>query len=349
MKFANRLYPTLVLGLLTDALLLHAGCASTGYSAGGGGTKVPAAPTGLAALAGNAQVTLNWTGSSEATSYYVKRSTTTGGPYTQIATQAGTDDTDMGLTNGTKYFYVVSAYNSAGQSANSAEVNATPVLPPPASPTGLAATAGECPSELDLDGEFRRKQLSREALHDQRCGNANLVAHFQQLYGYRSDQRHKIFLRGFRGELRRRERQLLGSVRDAHGSLNAARDTNRFASNWWQRASEPELDREHRRGQVQRQALDNQRRTLQHSSRLSHNDELHRYDGDQWHDLLLRRLGGKHRGSKRQFRASKRHSCCAHRAPDHHHQSSPNQTDFALHLRSQFLFRRNRRSAAAHF
>ena len=143
MKFANRLFPILVLGLLTVTLLLHAGCASTGYSGGGGGgTTVPAAPSGLTATAGNAQVTVNWTASSGATGYYVKRSTTTGGPYTQIATQAETNDTDTGLTNGTRYFYVVSAYNSAGQSANSSEVNATPVLPPPPTPTGLAAAAG---------------------------------------------------------------------------------------------------------------------------------------------------------------------------------------------------------------
>src|ERR1700734_588458 len=150
MKFANRVFTILVLGLLCGVLLLHAGCASTGYNGGGGGgnTTVPAAPMGLTAAAGNAQVTLNWTASSGATGYYVKRSTTTGGPYTQIATQTTTTDTDTGLTNGTKYFYVVSAYNSAGQSANSAEVNATPVLPPPAAPLGLAATPGNAQVSL---------------------------------------------------------------------------------------------------------------------------------------------------------------------------------------------------------
>jgi fibronectin type 3 domain-containing protein len=144
MKFANRVFTILVLGLLCGVLLLHAGCASTGYNGGGGGgnTTVPAAPMGLTAAAGNAQVTLNWTASSGATGYYVKRSTTSGGPYTQIATEAAASDTDTGLTNGTKYFYVVSAYNSAGQSANSGEVNATPVLSAPSAPTGLAATAG---------------------------------------------------------------------------------------------------------------------------------------------------------------------------------------------------------------
>ena len=148
MKFASGRFPILVLGLLTGTLVLQAGCASTGYGGGSGGAKAPAVPSGLTAAAGNAQVTLNWAASSGATGYYVKRSTTTGGPYTQIATQVGTNDTDTGLTNGTKYFYVVSAYNSAGQSGNSAEVSATPVLPPPATPTGLAATAGNAQVSL---------------------------------------------------------------------------------------------------------------------------------------------------------------------------------------------------------
>ena len=149
MKFANRVFPILALGLLGGVLLLHAGCASTGYNGGGGGkATVPAAPMGVTAAAGNAQVTLNWTASSGATGYYVKRSTTSGGPYTQISTQATANDTDTGLTNGTKYFYVVSAYNSAGQSANSAEVNATPVLAAPSAPTGLAATAGNAQASL---------------------------------------------------------------------------------------------------------------------------------------------------------------------------------------------------------
>src|SRR5580700_5008092 len=148
MKFASRRFPILVLGLLTGTLVLQAGCASTGYGGGSGGAKAPAVPSGLTAAAGNAQVALNWTASSGATGYYVKRSTTTGGPYTQIATQAMTTDTDMGLTNGTKYFYVVAAYNSAGPSANSAEVNATPVLPRPVAPMGLAATPGNAQVSL---------------------------------------------------------------------------------------------------------------------------------------------------------------------------------------------------------
>jgi fibronectin type 3 domain-containing protein len=107
----------------------------------------PAAPTGLAATAGNAQVSLTWNVSRGATSYHVKRSTTPGGPYRTIASPTPTAYTDTGLTNGTTYYYVVSAVNSAGQSANSAQVDATP-KPPPAAPTGLAATAGNAQVSL---------------------------------------------------------------------------------------------------------------------------------------------------------------------------------------------------------
>jgi fibronectin type 3 domain-containing protein len=129
-----------------------AGC--VGYGGGGnpkmGGGSAPAAPTGLSATAANAQVNLSWSASSGASAYYVKRATTSGGPYTQIAAPAATSYADNSLTNGTKYFYVVSAYNSYGQSSNSAEVSATPTAPPPPSaPTGLTATAGNAQVALN--------------------------------------------------------------------------------------------------------------------------------------------------------------------------------------------------------
>ena len=86
----------------------------------------PAVPTGLTATSGNGQVSLSWSASSGATSYILKRSTTSGGPYTNVVTQAGTTYTNTGLTNGTTYYYVVSATNSGGTSANSAQASATP-------------------------------------------------------------------------------------------------------------------------------------------------------------------------------------------------------------------------------
>ncbi len=139
----NRTVRGVALILFLGALLLESGCAGTaGNSGGGGQSTAPAAPTGLAATPGNAQVLLTWAATANATGYTVKRSTATGGPYTAIASQPTTSFTDTPLTNGTKYFYVVSASNSAGPSPNSAEVSATPTLAPPAVPAGLAATAG---------------------------------------------------------------------------------------------------------------------------------------------------------------------------------------------------------------
>ena len=113
-------------------------------------TQVPVAPTGLMATAANAQVSLTWTASATATSYNVKRATTTGGPYTKISSLTSPSFTDTGLTNGTTYFYVVSAVNSAGESANSSEVSAKPTAPAqaPAAPTGLMATAANAQVSL---------------------------------------------------------------------------------------------------------------------------------------------------------------------------------------------------------
>lgn len=93
---------------------------------GGGGPTIPAAPTNLGATAGNAQVSLSWTGSTGATSYNVKRATVSGGPYTTVGTATSGSFTNTGLTNGTTYYYVVTAVNSAGESGNSNQASATP-------------------------------------------------------------------------------------------------------------------------------------------------------------------------------------------------------------------------------
>src|SRR6202035_1354179 len=103
---------------------------------------VPPPPANLTATAGNGQVGLSWSASSGATSYNVKRSTTNGGPYTTIGSPTTTGYTDTGLTNGTTYYYVVSAVNAAGESANSSQVSATPRLAVPPPPANLTATAG---------------------------------------------------------------------------------------------------------------------------------------------------------------------------------------------------------------
>ena len=105
-------------------------------------TSPPTAPTGLAATVGSGIVTLTWNAGGGAASYTVKRGAVSGGPYAAIGTVANpspTSFTDSGLTNGTTYYYVVSATNSAGTSPNSAELPATPITPPKFSSSASAS------------------------------------------------------------------------------------------------------------------------------------------------------------------------------------------------------------------
>jgi cellulose 1,4-beta-cellobiosidase len=74
-----------------------------------------------------------------ATGYYLKRALASGGPYAVIAQPASAGWNDLMVANYTTYFYVVSAVNEAGQSANSAEVRLTPQ---PSVALGAAFAAG---------------------------------------------------------------------------------------------------------------------------------------------------------------------------------------------------------------
>ena len=85
----------------------------------------PAAPTGLTATAiGTGRIDLLWSASAGATEYHVLRATTSGGPYTQVASVPGTSHSDTGLTGGVTYYYVVRAYNGC-ESGNSNQASAT--------------------------------------------------------------------------------------------------------------------------------------------------------------------------------------------------------------------------------
>ena len=89
----------------------------------------PPVPTGVTAVAGNAIVTLTWNLSAGATSYKVKRGTASSlysGTFGGIGTNSYTDAT---VTNGTFYYYVVTAVNAVGESGASSEVIARPVVP----------------------------------------------------------------------------------------------------------------------------------------------------------------------------------------------------------------------------
>ena len=95
----------------------------------------PAAPTGLVARTiSHIRIDLAWNSVPGATSYSIKRSTSNGGPYTTLADGVGTiflTYADTGLTPNTTYYYVITATNSLGASAISAQASATTLPAPP--------------------------------------------------------------------------------------------------------------------------------------------------------------------------------------------------------------------------
>jgi len=84
-------------------------------------------PASLTATATNAQITLTWPATTGATSYALKRGTSSGNETVAVVTgYTGTTYTNTGLANGTTYYFVVTATGAGGTSGNSPEASATP-------------------------------------------------------------------------------------------------------------------------------------------------------------------------------------------------------------------------------
>lgn len=92
---------------------------------------LPAAPSGVVATGGTNQVTITWPAVSTATSYNIYYSTASGVTKTSGSKIANATSPYLqtGLAAGATYYYVVTAANSAGEGAASAQVSATTAAP----------------------------------------------------------------------------------------------------------------------------------------------------------------------------------------------------------------------------
>ena len=105
---------------------------------------VPNPPSGITATPGDKQVVLAWKAVTGATSYAVFRGTAANGEAAvPVAMPKTPTATDAGLTNGTQYFYKITALNAAGSSVMSNEAHATPNVVITTGPTGLKAVPGD--------------------------------------------------------------------------------------------------------------------------------------------------------------------------------------------------------------
>jgi hypothetical protein len=89
---------------------------------------LPGFVTGLAAMAGDGEVTLSWNAAGRASDYRISRGTSAGSldATPLVDAVAGLTVTDRAVTNGVTYYYAVTATSDCGAGAMSAVVSATP-------------------------------------------------------------------------------------------------------------------------------------------------------------------------------------------------------------------------------
>ena len=111
------------------------------------GATIPGAANLTTAAAGDGTVALSWsapasTGGSPITNYKVYSGTTAGGETLLTTLGTVTSYTNTGLTNGTTWYYKISAVNAIGEGPLSNERSATPTGPPPPGNIQFIKTVG---------------------------------------------------------------------------------------------------------------------------------------------------------------------------------------------------------------
>ncbi|MCZ6689140.1 MAG: hypothetical protein O7H41_06015 [Planctomycetota bacterium] len=142
---------TRTIAIAMSYLLLIAMVPACQGGGGGHSGSSPAAPTGVAASPGDGEVTVTWSAASGATSYNLYFSSSPGvteANYSSLpegmrVVGVTSPHIQSALTNGTIYYFVVTALNGSGEGSESTEVQATPAVGLPTPPAVVAASPGD--------------------------------------------------------------------------------------------------------------------------------------------------------------------------------------------------------------
>ncbi len=112
-------------------------------SLAGSGSQALVPPADITVVPHNQIATISWPAASGALSYIVSRSLSNAGPFTQVSGDViGNSYTNVGLQNGTIYFYEVESQNINSHSLASVPVSVTPTLMAPQAPGNISISVG---------------------------------------------------------------------------------------------------------------------------------------------------------------------------------------------------------------
>ncbi|BFT73946.1 pectinesterase family protein [Paenibacillus sp. P36] len=115
--------------LMLNVLLLPAATVVNAAASTSSNQTQVTAPIDAAAIANDGSVELSWSPVSGATTYAVKRSTESGGTFTTLSSSlTASSYVDTSVTNGTIYYYIVTALGANGEINASEEIVANPAM-----------------------------------------------------------------------------------------------------------------------------------------------------------------------------------------------------------------------------
>lgn len=150
-------------------------------------TSRPASPASIIADGSGKEIKLKWIEPVGATTYTIKRAAKAHGPYTTIAVNVKQSKfVDKQVRTGVVYYYIITASNKKGESANSYEIASTAGLPSPWKQQNIGHTALSATTSFDgktftVESAGKSLDSSNDDFHftyQQLTGNGEIIARF---------------------------------------------------------------------------------------------------------------------------------------------------------------------------